>query len=115
MIMEYKKTGAAKDTETRNVHDISQETGNIYEALAIVSKRAVQIGEDIKQELHEKLEEFDIHTDTLEEIFENKEQIELSRLYEALPKPSAIALQEWLEGKIHYRKPEGEEEQASNL
>lgn len=113
--MDYKKTNAAKDTETRNVQEIASPTGNIYESLAIISKRAVQINEHIKQELHEKLEEFNIHTDTLEEIFENKEQIELSRLYEALPKPTAMALQEWLEDKVYYRKPENNDEQESNL
>lgn len=104
--MDHKKSKAAKDTKTRNVADIAAPTNNVYESLAIISKRAVQIGEDIKLELQEKLEEFNVHTDTLEEIFENKEQIELSRLYEALPKPTAMALQEWMEGKIYYRKPE---------
>lgn len=107
--MDYKKSHAAKDTMTRNVQELAEPTNNIYEALAIISKRAIQVNEDIKQELHEKLEEFDVHTDTLEEIFENKEQIELSRIYEALPKPHAIALQEWMEEKIYYRKPEQEE------
>lgn len=107
--MDYKKSNAAKDTLTRNVQEIAAPTDNIYEALAIVSKRAIQINEQIKQELHEKLEEFNVHTDTLEEIFENKEQIELSRIYEALPKPHAIAMQEWLENKIYYRKPETED------
>ncbi len=106
--MDYKKSKAPKSTITHNISELSEATGNIYEALAIVSKRAVQINEDIRQELHEKLEEFNVHTETLEEIFENKEQIELSRLYEALPKPTAMALQDWLESRVYWRNPEDE-------
>jgi DNA-directed RNA polymerase subunit K/omega len=107
--MDFKKTNAAKDTITRNMVEIAAPTNNVYESISIISKRAIQIGEDIKQELHEKLEEFNVHTDTLEEIFENKEQIELSRIYEALPKAHSMALQEWMEERIHYRKPEVEQ------
>ena len=78
-------------------------TDNIYEAISIVSKRANQINAEIKKELIEKLEEFATYTDSLEEIFENKEQIEVSKFYEKLPKPHAMAIQEWLEEKIYYR------------
>jgi DNA-directed RNA polymerase subunit K/omega len=79
---------------------------NIYEALSIIAKRSTQINLDIKKELHEKLEEFATHNDSLEEIFENKEQIEVSRFYERLPKPHAIAIEEWLNKNIYHRNTE---------
>ena len=78
-------------------------TENIYEALSIIAKRSNQINLDIKKELHEKLDEFATHNDSLEEIFENKEQIEVSRFYERLPKPHAMAIEEWLNDKIYHR------------
>ena len=81
-------------------------TKNIYEALSIIAKRSQQINLDIKKELHEKLDEFATHNDSLEEIFENKEQIEVSRFYERLPKPHAIAIEEWLNEKIYHRNSE---------
>ncbi len=102
---DYKKSGAAKTTVTINSSELGIRTGNVYEAVALIGKRSVQIGEELRQELHEKLEDFNVHTESLEEIFENKEQIELSRLYEALPKPTSLAIQEWLEGKIYFRNP----------
>jgi DNA-directed RNA polymerase subunit K/omega len=102
---DYKKSSAAKSTVTINSSELGVRTGNVYEAVAIIGKRSVQIGEELRQELHEKLEDFNVHTESLEEIFENKEQIELSRLYEALPKPTSLAIQEWLEGKIYFRNP----------
>ncbi len=108
--MDYKKTDAAKNTETRDKNRIDAPTNNLYEALVVLSKRADQIGEDLKVELHEKLEEFATQNDSLEEIFENKEQIEVSRFYESLPKPTAIALNEWLEDKVYFRRPNQEEE-----
>lgn len=104
--MDYKKSDAPKTTVTRNNHEIDKTTNNIYEAVAIIAKRADQIGEDIKIELNDKLEEFATHTENLEEIFENKEQIEVSRFYEALPKPAALAVEEWKSGEIYYRYPE---------
>lgn len=104
--MNFKKTNAATSTITRNQLDLDGDTGNIYESIAIISKRANQIGAEIKGELSKKLEEFASYTDNLEEIFENREQIEISRYYERLPKPSLISIQEFLEKNIYYRKPE---------
>ncbi len=107
--MNYKKTNAAPTTITRNQIDLDGKTGNIYESLVIISKRANQISTDIKEELNKKLEEFASYTDNLEEIFENREQIEISKFYERLPKPTLIAIQEFLEDKIYYRNPNKEE------
>lgn len=99
---------ADKTTRTHNINEIDAATDNIYEALTIVAKRAEQINDDTREELHAKLEEFASSTESLEEIFENKEQIEVSRFYESLPKPTALALQEWLENRTYFRR-EGEE------
>lgn len=104
--MDFKKSEAPKSTVTRDHNVLDKETSNIYEAVAILSKRADQIGEDIKIELHDKLEEFASHTESLEEIFENKEQIEVSRFYESLPKPTALAAEEWTKGNVYFRRPE---------
>jgi DNA-directed RNA polymerase subunit K/omega len=89
--------------ETKNLMDIKSRTGNLYESIAIISKRANQINIAIKEELHNKLEEFASHTDSLEEIHENKEQIEISKAYEKMPNPAILATQEFLEEKIYYR------------
>lgn len=110
--MDYKKIDAPKSTVTQSHNQLDAPTENIYEALAIIAKRADQIGEDIKVELHDKLEEFATNTESLEEIFENKEQIEVSRFYEALPKPVSIAIQEWKEGKVYFRRTATETENA---
>ena len=107
--MDYKKTKAPATTVTRNLNDIDQATGNIYETVAIVSKRANQIGSELKEELNRKLEEFASYTDNLEEVFENREQIEISRFYERLPKPTLIAVQEFTDEQVYYRKPEMDE------
>ena len=104
--MDYKKTNAASSTVTRNLSDFDQETGNIYESIVIASKRSNQIALELKEELKQKLEEFASYSDNLEEIFENREQIEISKFYEKLPKPTLIALQEFLEDKVTFRKPE---------
>ena len=101
--MDIKKTNAAQTTKTYNRDAIENQTENIYEAISIISKRAEQIKGDVKKELIEKLEEFATYNDSLEEIFENKEQIEVSKFYEKLPKPHAIAIQEWLEDKVYHR------------
>ena len=101
--MDIKKTNAAQSTKTYNRDQIENETQNIYEAISIISKRADQIKGDVKKELIEKLEEFATYNDSLEEIFENKEQIEVSKFYERLPKPHAIAIQEWLDNKVYHR------------
>ena len=106
--MDYKKSKAPVDTVTRNIMDLCQDTGNIYETVAIISKRANQISMEIKQELSKKLQEFASSTDNLDEVFENREQIEISRFYERLPKPSLIATQEFIEGKVYYRNPAAE-------
>jgi DNA-directed RNA polymerase subunit K/omega len=89
--------------ETKNLLDIKSRTGNLYESIAIIGKRANQINIAIKEELHNKLEEFASHTDSLEEIHENKEQIEISKAYEKMPNPAILATQEFLEEKIYYR------------
>lgn len=101
--MNIKNTNAAQTTKTYNRDEIENKTENIYEAISIISKRAEQIKGDVKKELTEKLEEFATYNDSLEEIFENKEQIEVSKFYERLPKPHAIAIQEWLEKKVYHR------------
>jgi len=101
--MDLKKTTAPVNTITYNKSTIEEPTGNVYEAITIMAKIANQINSEIKKELIDKLDEFATYNDSLEEIFENKEQIEVSKFYEKLPKPHALAVQEWLEGKIYYR------------
>ena len=103
--MDYKKTNAPTNTVTRDIMDLCDETGNIYESVAIIGKRANQISLDIKNELSKKLQEFASVSDNLDEVFENREQIEISRFYEKLPKPSLIATQEFVEAKIYFRTP----------
>lgn len=90
--------------ETRNVLEIKNKTGNLYESIAIIAKRANQINIAMKEELHTKLEEFASHTDSLEEVHENKEQIEISRAYEKMPNPALLATAEFLDNKIYNRK-----------
>ena len=92
--------------EPKSLFDLKQKTGNLYESIAIIARRANQINITIKEELHNKLEEFASHTDSLEEIHENKEQIEISKAYERMPNPSLLASQEFVEDKIYYRKNE---------
>jgi DNA-directed RNA polymerase subunit K/omega len=104
--MDYRKSAAPVTTITRNLEMMTKETGNIYETVIIVSRRSNQISVEMKQELNKKLEEFASYSDNLEEVFENREQIEISKFYERLPKPTLISLQEWEEGKIFYRNPE---------
>ena len=96
--------GITNSIETRNLDDIKSKTGNVYESIAIVGKRANQINISLKEELHNKLEEFASHTDSLEEIHENKEQIEISKAYERMPNPALLATQEFMDEKIYYRK-----------
>jgi DNA-directed RNA polymerase subunit K/omega len=90
--------------EPKNLVDLKAKTGNLYESIAIIAKRANQINISIKEELHNKLEEFASHTDSLEEIHENKEQIEISKAYERMPNPALLATQEFIEDKVYYRK-----------
>jgi len=106
--MDYKDTKAAISTITYNKSEIEAPTENIYEAISIISKRASQINGDLKKELVEKLDEFATYNDSLEEVFENKEQIEVSKFYERLPKPTAIAVEEWLNDKVYFRTPDEE-------
>jgi DNA-directed RNA polymerase subunit K/omega len=96
----------ANVAETKDLNVIKGKTGNVYESIAIIAKRANQINISLKEELHNKLEEFASHTDSLEEIHENKEQIEISRAYERMPNPALLATQEFLEDKIYHRKNE---------
>jgi DNA-directed RNA polymerase subunit K/omega len=98
-------TGIPQTTVVRDLRKFDKETGNIYESLAIISKRANQISAQVKEELHSKLSEFTNDSDTLEEVFENREQIEISSYYEKLPKATLIAVEEFLNGKIYYRNP----------
>ena len=101
--MDYKKSKAPVNTVTRNIMDLCKDTGNIYESVAIISKRANQISMQIKEDLSKKLAEFASYNDSLEEVFENREQIEISRYYEKLPKPSLLATQEFVEKKVYWR------------
>lgn len=103
--MDYKKTNAPLNTVTRDMVKMAEETGNVYETVAIISKRANQISAEMKQELEKKLQEFASLNDNLEEINENREQIEISKFYERLPKPTLIATQEYLDHKLIYRNP----------
>ena len=102
---------ASTTTITRNAVEFENETGNFYESLAIIAKRANHISQDVREELHTKLSEFGGAADTLDEVFENREQIEISKFYERLPKPTLIALQEFLDGKIYHRNPAKEEKE----
>ncbi|CAI8166659.1 MAG: Uncharacterised protein [Polaribacter sp. SA4-10] len=106
--MDYKETKAALSTVTYDKNEIEGQTENIYEAISIIAKRANQINNDLKTELVDKLDEFATYNDSLEEVFENKEQIEVSKFYERLPKPTAIAVEEWLNEKVYHRTPEKE-------
>ena len=110
--MDLKKSNAPVNTTTIDKNRIDEQTDNIYEAISIISKRATQINTDIKKELLEKLDEFATYNDSLEEVFENKEQIEVSKFYERLPKPHALAVQEWLDGKIYHRNTKVEDSES---
>ena len=112
--MDYKKSKAPVNTVTRNIMDLCEDTGNIYESVAIIAKRANQISVQIKEDLSKKLAEFASYIDSLEEVFENREQIEISRYYEKLPKPSLLATQEFVEGKIYWRDPARDSQQSAN-
>ncbi|MGD9977833.1 MAG: DNA-directed RNA polymerase subunit omega [Bacteroidales bacterium] len=104
--MDLKKISAPGTTVTRDLDKLDKETGNIYESVRIIAKRSNKISVDLKQELNRKLEEFAYYTDNLEEVFENREQIEISKFYEKLPKPTLIAAHEYLEGKLFFSKAE---------
>ncbi len=112
--MDFKKSKAPVNTVTRNIMDLCDDTQNIYESVAIIAKRANQISLDIKQELSKKLAEFASYNDSLEEVFENREQIEISRYYEKLPKPTLIATQEFIDNNIYWRDPKKDARETSN-
>jgi hypothetical protein len=103
--MDFKKTNADQSTVTRDIRNFDAPTGNIYESISIISKRANQISSEMKEELSAKLADFASNSDNLEEIFENREQIEVSKYYEKLPKPALISINEFLEDKTYYRNP----------
>lgn len=110
--MDIKKINAPVNTVTRDLDKLDRETGNIYQSVRIIAKRANKISIDMKQELNRKLEEFAYYTDNLEEVFENREQIEISKFYERLPKAILIAVQEFLDGKLHFEFKEDQTSQS---
>ena len=112
--MNYKKTNASKTTVSRDLYGLSEDVGNVYETIAILAKRSRQISVEMKEELLEKINEFATVNNSLEEVFENKEQIEVSRYYERLPKSTSIAIQELSEGKIYHRMAEKKSDDESN-
>lgn len=101
--MDYKKTNAPLNTQTRDIIALCEDTGNIYETVEIIARRANQISSEMKHDLDKKLQEFATTNDNLEEVTENREQIEISRYYEKLPKPTLIAIQEYMEGNVYWR------------
>ncbi|WP_242916378.1 DNA-directed RNA polymerase subunit omega [Pontibacter liquoris] len=100
---------------TRNMADFAKQTGNVYKSVSVISKRANQISVKLKEELNSKLAEFATTVDNLEEVFENREQIEISKHYERLPKPTNLAIEEFLEGKVYLREPDEEQQEEINL
>ena len=108
--MDYRKTNAPTTTVTRDLMELCEDTGNIYETVVIIGKRANQISVEIKIDLSKKLQEFASYNDSMDEVSENREQIEISRYYEKLPKPTLIATQEYIEGKVYFRNPAKEKE-----
>ncbi len=104
--MEYKKLKPENTTVTRDLRELDKDTGNLYQSVVIISKRANQIAQDVKEELNAKLEEFSSSTDNLEEVFENREQIEIAKYYEQLPKPSLKAIAEFFNENVYFRIPD---------
>tara|TARA_B100000809_G_C15130166_1_gene528051 strand:- start:533 stop:868 length:336 start_codon:yes stop_codon:yes gene_type:complete len=111
-MINFKNTNAESTTVTRNMDEIEEVTGNVYQSCVVVSKRSDQLAVDLKEELINKLNEFASTSDNLEEVFENREQIEISRFYERLPKTNAIALKEFLDDKVYFRLPTDSTEEA---
>jgi len=111
-MINFKNTNAESSTVTRNMDEIEEVTGNVYQSCVVVSKRSDQLAVDLKEELINKLNEFASNSDNLEEVFENREQIEISRFYERLPKTNAIALKEFLDDKVYFRLPTDSLEEA---
>jgi DNA-directed RNA polymerase subunit K/omega len=111
-MVDFKKTTAPNNTITHDMNILASKVGNIYEAVSILGKRSNQISVEMKEELSRKLQEFASYTDNLEEVFENREQIEISRFYERLPKPVLIAVEEFLNDEIYYRNPAKEDQKS---
>ncbi len=103
--MEHKKMNVPSSTISRDMNSISENVGNVYETVKIIAKRSNQITAEVKAELDKKLQEFSSLNENIEEVFENREQIEISRFYEKLPKPTLVATQEFIEDKVYYRNP----------
>jgi DNA-directed RNA polymerase subunit K/omega len=103
--MDYKRTNAPLNTVTRDMMRLSVNTGNVYETTMIIAKRANQVAVEMKKDLEKKLQEFASYNDSLEEVFENREQIEISRYYEKLPKATLIAVQEYEDNKLYFKNP----------
>ena len=110
--MNYKDIDAADTTVTTNIVDLDSKTGNVYEAISVISKRSNQIAVSMKEELNGKLAEFATATDNLDEVFENREQIEISKFYESLPKSNAIAMSEFMKDEIYFRDPSADTEES---
>ena len=113
--LDYKKSKAPKTTITRDMNDLASRVGNVYEAVAIISKRANQISSTLKKELDGKLQDFSIDRGDIEETFENREQIEISRYYEKLPKPTLLATQEFVDDQVYWRDPLKEQQKEREL
>jgi hypothetical protein BACCOPRO_00752 len=110
--MDYKKSNAPTNTVTRDMIAMSEQTGNVYETVCVIGKRANQIAQEMKRDLEKKLQEF-ASTDNLEEVSENREQIEISKYYEKLPKPTLIATQEYVEHKLYFSNPAKERDRMA--
>jgi len=113
--MDYKKTTAPDNIITRDMIELGETTGNVYETVRIIGKRSNEIAVDIKQDLGKKLQEFSSSVDSLEEIFENREQIEISKYFERIPKPTLIATEEFVQNEIYYRNPAKEKDKLEEL
>ena len=109
--MKFKNTGAEKSTITRDINDFMDKTDNIFQAVSVMAKRSYQVNEKMKEELMEKLQEFAISQEQLDEVFENQEQIAVSKFYESLPKPWAIAMKELLNDELYIRENNVSEEE----
>jgi len=112
--MDYKKVKTDVISVTRNIEDFTDGTGNVYETVSVISKRSNQISAEMKEELNQKISEFATTTDNLEEVFENREQIEIAKYYELLPETTLIAIQEYLNDEIYFRKPEADQKEEVN-
>ena len=108
--MDYKKTGASQDCVTRNIQNFDRLTGNVYKTIVVLSKRANQISVTLKDELQDKISEYSqsVRPDNMDDIFENREQVEIAKYYETVPKPTLLATQELLTDKIYFRDPANE-------